>query len=625
MRRTATNSVTVFARIADGRAAEVRERLRAYRERSPFAGLAGVHFARLVVIEHAVQQQRPAGMPLKARLLDLLAHGGRPPRPDDLPHPYLMMTATVDGDPGDFFGRLQALGPEADAIWGDCTGYPGHYQQQPFVAFFQGRSVRADYTFSGSPEGSVARITDAVQLRRKVAAFAATAPDAADGRLRSRLRSAVGIEETAAENTEPVAELNLPDIQGLVLRGFADHGVAAHLFLRITSGEAARRWLRTVAPEVTSAAEVVGDRPARALHLGISHAGLTRLGVGAADLADFPEEFREGMHAREDVLSPGRGTKPWQEPFDAPGGVDVVLLLSATGTDELDPWLARLRTEATGSGGLEIVGEQRGARLPDPASDGRTFIEHFGFTDGISQPRVAGYARSGPGEVLPPGEFVLGLPDVDGDVAGRRVPPELGRNGSYLVYRKLEQDVPAFREMTTAAGKGFEGGADDVAAGLVGRRRDGELLDPCPASAHVRRANPRGSLPGGRKLTRRHSMLRRGIPYGPYLPPGEQDDGTERGLLFLAVVGDPGRQFEFVQTEWMADGNVFGRGREEDIFTTAGGEGARILLEGRPPAWVDVPQPLVTCRGGEYFLLPGLEALRALGEPVPAGEVAKSA
>jgi Dyp-type peroxidase family len=608
---TRTRSVTVFARLADGRAADVRERLRAYREQSPFAGMAGVHFARLVVLEHAVRQRRPAQWTRKARLLDLLAHGGRPPRPDDLPHPYLMMTATVDGDPADFFRRLQLLGPDADAIWGDCTGYPGHYQEDAFVAFFSDRSVRADYTFSGSPEGSVAEITEALRRRRTVAALAASAPAAAGGDPRSRFRTGVDIEDTVPDATEPVAELDLPDIQGLVLRGFGDHCVAAHLFLQITSAAPARRWLRTVAPQVTSAAEV-GDRPARALHLGISHTGLARLEVPAAELATFPDEFRDGMHAREDTLSPGRGTKPWQEPFDAPGAVDIVLLLSATGADELDPWLDRLRAELDG-GGLRIVGEEHGARLSEPKGDGRTFVEHFGFADGISQPRVAGYGRSAPGEVLPPGEFVLGMPDVDGDIAGRHLAPGLGRNGSYLVYRKLEQDVPAFRRMTADAAAGFEGGADDVAAGLVGRRRDGELLAPCPAGAHVRRANPQGTLPGGSKLTRRHLMLRRGIPYGPYLPPGADDDGADRGLLFLAVVGDPGRQFEFVQTEWMADGNVFGRGREEDIFTTAGGTGARILLEGRPPAYVTVPRPLVTCRGGEYFLLPGLAALTALG------------
>jgi Dyp-type peroxidase family len=613
-RSTGTRSVTVFARIADGKAPEVRERLRAYRDRSPFAGMAGVHFARLVVLEHARQQQRPDRWTRKARLLDLLAHGGRPQRPDDLPHPYLMLTATVDGDPAEFYQRLQHLGPDADAIWGDCTGYPGHYARESFVAFFADRSVRADYTFAGNPDGSVAEITEALRLRRKVAAFAATAPDPTDGSLRSRFRTAVDLEETVADAGEPVAELDLPDIQGLVLRGYGDHGVAAHLFLRITSAGAARRWLRTVAPQVTSAAEV-GDRPTRALHLGISHAGLARLEVAAADLAAFPEEFREGMHAREHMLSPGRGTKPWQEPFDAPSSVDLVLLLSATGPDELNSWLDRVRAELAENEGLRVVGEQHGARMPDPEGDGRAFVEHFGFADGISQPRVAGHGRSTPGEVLPPGEFVLGLPDVDGDIAGRRVPPALGRNGSYLVYRKLEQDVPAFREMTAAAARGFEGGAEDVAAGLVGRRRDGELLAPCPAGAHVRRANPRGTLPGGSRLTRRHLMLRRGIPYGPYLPPGADDDGVERGLLFLAVVGDPGRQFEFVQTEWLADGNVFGRGREEDIFTTAGGAGARILLEGQPPAYVAVPRPLVTCRGGEYFLLPGLAALRALSSP----------
>ena len=205
MSRTGTRSVTVFARIADGKAPAVRERLRAYREQSPFAGMAGVHFARLVVLEHAVPQQRPVTWTLKARLLDLLAHGGRAQRPDDLPHPYLMLTATVDGDPADFFRRLQGLGPDADAIWGYCTGYPGHYRQEPFVAFFAERSVRADYTFSGSPEGTVAEITDALRLRRKVAALAATAPAAPGGEPRSRFRTAVDLEETLRDPTGPVA------------------------------------------------------------------------------------------------------------------------------------------------------------------------------------------------------------------------------------------------------------------------------------------------------------------------------------------------------------------------------------------------------------------------------------
>ncbi|MET8151473.1 hypothetical protein ACIBSW_07500 [Actinoplanes sp. NPDC049668] len=608
--RTRTRSVTVFARIADGRAGAVRERLRAYEKDSPFARLPGVHFARLIVLEHAVRQERPAKMSRRARLLDLVAHFGRGPRPDDLPHPYLMMTATVDGDPADFFRVLRELGPDADAIWGDCTGYPGHAaEQEAFAGFFRSRALRANYTFAGAPDGTVTEIRDAVLLRRQLAAFAATASDVSDDALLRRFRTATaGPPATRPATEAPPAGLDPADVQGLVLRGYGDHAVAAHLHLRITSGPPARRWLGAVTSEVTSAADLPG-RPGRALHVGISHSGLSRLGVPQEELARLPEEFREGMYAREDRLSPGRGTGPWHEPFDGAGAVDVVLLLSATGDAELDPWLRRLRRDATDGGGVRVVGEQRGRRMPGP---GRTFIEHFGFADGLSQPRIAGYGRDGSGEVLPPGEFVLGLPDVDGDIAGRDLPAALIRNGSFLVYRKLEQDVPAFRAMTEAAAGPFADGADDVAAGLVGRRRDGAMLSPCPAGSHVRRTNPRDSLPGGRELTRRHLMLRRGIPYGPYLPPGASDDGQERGLLFLALVGDLGRQFEFAQTEWLGDGNVFGRGAEQDVFSTAGGPGARILLTGSPPAYVSVPGPLVTCRGGEYFLLPGLEALRAL-------------
>ncbi|MEU7901249.1 hypothetical protein [Actinoplanes sp. NPDC049118] len=610
--RTGTRSVTVFARIEDGRADAVRERLRAYEKDSPFAKVPGVHFARLLVLEHAVRQQRPAVWRRRARLLDLVAHFGRGPRPDDLPHPYLLMTATVDGEPADFFRRLRHLGPDADAVWGDCTGYPRHDEEGPFVGFFAERSVRADYTFAGAPDGTVTEIRDAILLRRQLAAFAATASDVSDDALLRRFHTAT--EAPASRATEPApAELDPADVQGLVLRGYGDHGVAAHLHLRITSGHRARRWLGAVASEVTPAA--LPGRPDRALHVGISHSGLSRLGVPQADLTALPEEFREGMYAREDRLSPGRGTEPWRRPFAGPGAVDVVLLLSATGDAELDPWLERLRRDVADSGGVRVVGEQRGRRMPGPDGDGRTFVEHFGFADGLSQPRVAGYGRDGSGEVLPAGEFVLGLPDVDGDVAGRDLPAALIRNGSFLVYRKLEQDVPAFREMTEAAAGPFADGADGVAAGLVGRRRDGAMLSPCPAGSHVRRANPRDSLPGGRELTRRHLMLRRGIPYGPYLPPGAADDGAERGLLFLALVGDLARQFEFAQTEWLSDGNVFGRGAEQDVFTTAGGPGARILLAGAPPAYVSVPRPLVTCRGGEYFLLPGLAALRALCGP----------
>jgi Dyp-type peroxidase family len=597
-----TNSVTVLARIDDDEVAALRERLRSYGPDSPFSRVPGTHFARLVVVEHAVRQQRPAVWRWPARLLDLVTHGGRGPKPDDLPHPYLLMTATVDGEPASFFGGLRGLGPEADGIWGHCTDYPGHADNS-FQEYFEQRSLPADYTFAGAPDGTVGEIREALRLRRQLASFAANAADETEPRPAAAVHDAPG-----AGMWERPGDLELDDIQALVLRGFGSHHVAAHLFLRVIDGEKARRWLRTVIAAVTSAAQVC-DRPDRALHLGLSHHGLARIGVGAADLAAFPEEFRTGMYAREADLSPGVGTGPWRGPFDAPEAVDVVLLLSATDSAVLDPWLAQVRADLQEIDGLRVVGEQHGRRLTD--DEGR-FTEHFGFADGLSRPGIAGYDAGSSGQVLPAGEVVLGQDDVDGDVAGRSLPPGLARNGSFLAYRKLEQDVAAFRALTGTVACRFAEGAEGVAAGLVGRRRDGKLLDECPAGAHVRRANPGESLPGGTKLTRRHLMQRRGIPYGPALPAGAEDDGEERGLLFLAVVGDLGRQFEFVQTEWLGDGNVFGRGDEQDIFTTAGGPGARILIEGPQPTYVNVPAPLVTCRGGEYFLLPGLAALTGL-------------
>ena len=600
-------SVTILARVADGRAAELRTVLA--RAGAPFADVPGTHVVRLVVIEHAVPQTRPAVWGWKARLLDLVVHAGRPPRPDDVPHPYVLLTATVDGPLERFFAGMCALGKEADEIWEHCVGYPGTEDEAAFARFFAERSLPADYTFGGAPEGTVAELQDAAALRRRLAALAATA----DGGRVPALTSS-GPAPVPQRPRKDVAEnLRLTDIQGMVLRGFGHHHAAAHLFLRFTEPGAARAWLGGVAPRITSAAEVQ-ERPNRALHLGLSHSGLAALGVAPDELDAFPEEFRAGMHAREDRLSPGRGAGSWTGPFEAPGSVHAVLMVSATTPEILGATLRELRAGTEPGGGVLILDEIRGDRLVATEGGRKTFIEHFGFADGLSTPLVAGYDEGEPADLLPPGEFILGLPDVDGDIAGRELPGELSRNGSYLVYRKLEQDVPAFRATTEAVAHRFDGGAEDVAAALVGRRRDGAPLDRCPVASHVRRANPLDTLPGGTKLSRRHLMLRRGIPYGPYLPEGAADDGRERGLLFLAVVGDIRRQFEFVQTEWMGDGNVFGRGGEQDVFTTAGGPGARVLVEGEPPAYVPVPRPLVTCRGGEYFLLPGLAALAALAQ-----------
>jgi deferrochelatase/peroxidase EfeB len=111
-------------------------------------------------------------------------------------------------------------------------------------------------------------------------------------------------------------------------------------------------------------------------------------------------------------------------------------------------------------------------------------------------------------------------------------------------------------------------------------------------------------------------MLRRGTSYGPPLPDGVlEDDGEERGLMFAFVGANLGRQFEFVQSEWMNDGKFFGGGATKDPVSGAGGGADTYRFPKRPVAarLKGLPRFVVT-RGGEYCFLPGLRALQWLAE-----------
>jgi Dyp-type peroxidase family len=648
---SATRTVTVLARIEDGRADEVRALLHRFRpEASPFRILPDIHFARLLVVQRLVHQQRPLLLRRGARLLDLVTHGSRrEQQPDPSPHPYLLATFTIDQPAGPdevWFDRLrERLGHRADAIWGHCVDYPGHRDRAAFLRFFRDRSLAAGYAFTRAADCTVAEATRALRLRRELADLAVVTQDLPADQVPPRLRPVLARRQPTpsrwpgaggwATLAEPApAGLELADIQGLVLTGYGFHQAATHLFLRIAAPVAARRWLAAAADRVTSVA-AAGRRPGRALHVALTHTGLGRLGVPQRQLAAFPAPFRQGMWERETLLTGGGGTQTWQPPFDRAGAVHVLLLLSAADRTELDSWVGEIRRELAGNGGFEILAAQQGDRIRQDGTGSGHFVEHFGFADGLSRPGVDGYDGGTSGDSLPPGEFVLGHRDFDRDIAGRGLPVALAHNGSYLVYRKLEQDVAAFRAVCAGVAHRFPGGGPEAAAKLIGRWQSGRPLlgpagqlstedssfgyaaDPdglaCPIGAHVRRANPRDSLPGGPELTRRHQMLRRGIPYGPYAPAGSAPDGSaERGLLFLAVVGDLGRQFEFVQVEWMSDGNAFGLGADADVLATAGGSRAKVAIQGSPPTFVPVPRPVVTCRGGDYFLLPGIGALRSL-------------
>ncbi|HTN25153.1 MAG TPA: hypothetical protein VL120_14270 [Solirubrobacteraceae bacterium] len=251
---------------------------------------------------------------------------------------------------------------------------------------------------------------------------------------------------------------------------------------------------------------------------------------------------------------------------------------------------------------------------------------------------------------LAPGEFILGYPDEDTMTdAARRLPPApadpLGANGTYMVWRKLHQDVALFRRaLRAAAARWGDGDERRLAAKIVGRWQDGTPLskcpdgpDPafdaaapgandfrygddlggrrCPVGAHIRRSNPRDALGHEGTLSMRHRMIRRGMPYGPPLPEGvTEDDGTARGLIFVSFQASIARQFEGVQGPWLADGNIFGLGHDRDYLLGDASGGGKMTIQGRRPFFLAPQQPFVTTRGGEYLFVPGIAALRAIAD-----------
>jgi deferrochelatase/peroxidase EfeB len=139
----------------------------------------------------------------------------------------------------------------------------------------------------------------------------------------------------------------------------------------------------------------------------------------------------------------------------------------------------------------------------------------------------------------------------------------------------------------------------------------------CPAGAHARRANPRDALDHeGSVNVRLHRMIRRGTSYGPMLPEGVlEDDGADRGIIFVFAGAHPKRQFEFVKTQWLNDGIFIGAPAEKDPLVGPNDGSGVFTIPQRPirRRLQNLP-PFVVTRGGEYCYVPGLRALRWLAE-----------
>jgi Dyp-type peroxidase family len=442
--------------------------------------------------------------------------------------------------------------------------------------------------------------------------------------------------------TAATASFELGDIQSGALHERPSPYVGTYLLLRIDDRAAGRELVRRLHPVVDS------GRPSSALArdawitVAFTYHGLKALGVPQDSLDSFAPEFRQGMAARAAELGDVGESSPenWEKPLGSP---DVHVALAALSPDapRLERVVERARRAHQELSGVEVIWRQDCYQLPT----GRT---SFGFKDGIGQPAVEGSGIPGtnPNErPIKAGEFVLGYPDETGSLPPMPTPEVLGRNGTYIVFRKLHTRVAAYRRYLRAKAVTREEEAR-LGAKMVGRWQSGAPLalcperdDPelgadahrnngflyrddlrgfkCPAGAHARRANPRDALDHeGSVNVRLHRLIRRGTSYGPILPEGVlEDDGADRGIIFVFAGAHPKRQFEFVKTQWLNDGIFIGAPAEKDPLVGPNDGSGMFTIPQRPVRrrLQDLP-PFVVTRGGEYCFVPGLRALRWLAE-----------
>jgi hypothetical protein len=375
-----------------------------------------------------------------------------------------------------------------------------------------------------------------------------------------------------------VSELDLPNIQGFVVRGYR-MPFAAYLLLQVTDASKARRWIADTLDEVLTATPW-SVKPEAGVNLAFSYAGLRALGLAEATLSGFPQEFRDGMASRAEALGDTGESAPerWEPGFVDPG-VDVLVMISAQTEDALSERDARIRGAAQ-EGGLAVVMDQVGAALPGG-------IEHFGFADGFAQPAIEGAGvepRPGPGRAgrqgglapHPGGRVHPRLPRRAGRAAGgARSRPVLGQRD----VPRLPQAAPGRRRVPAPAGRGRPplrrrrgaAGREDrrplarrhAARGVARPARSGRRRRRQPQQRVLLRRRPRRpALPDrqphpARQPAPEPAVRRRarepppadpaGIPYGPPLPDGAPDDGADRGVVFISLQTSIARQFEFVQ------------------------------------------------------------------------------
>jgi Dyp-type peroxidase family len=471
--------------------------------------------------------------------------------------------------------------------------------------------------------------------------------------------------------------IELAKVQGLVLSGYGHTAYGAYLFFTFNDAERGRAWLKDISLKLATAApwpagpDGKAIKPERVLTLGLSYPGLAALGLPQEALDSFPEDFRDGpaSERRAKILGDTGSNAPehWVVGGSNADQVHGLLIILAVSEDQREALIAEYTTEFADHA-MTLVWTDRASKLPGNK-------EHFGFLDGVSQPRFEFTSRKSTVSepTIAVGEFLMGYRNEYGQqpLSPKLGDYDLGRNGTYMVYRRLYQDVAAFwnyialNVVVKDVGEGHPeaermshaGQKLWLASKFVGRWPSGVPLtlspekddphfdqtqintflfherDPkglaCPIGSHVRRCNPRDSQPPDPKeslvQSNRHLLVRRGMPYGAplfpleNLPPTDivQDDEQDRGLIFVAMNASISRQFEFVQQMWVNNTKFHGLYSDKDPIV-GNSEGDYAMTIEREPVRrrVNNLPRFVTVKGSGYFFVPSIGAVRRIAEIV---------
>jgi Dyp-type peroxidase family len=436
--------------------------------------------------------------------------------------------------------------------------------------------------------------------------------------------------------------LEFDDIQHLVLAR-VPAVTGRYEFLSFHQPAQGRTWLAGILDKVASVQQARQsiEREQRWVAVAFTWAGLRALGVGEQSLATFPEEFRQGMVARAQMLGDTGRNDPsqWVGGLAGPN-LHAVAILFARNQGERQRVTREHQAFLARTPGVEVLSSLDVDGFPpfEYAHD------HFGYRDRISEPQLEGSGiqpTPGSGAPVKAGEFILGQVDESGELVPLPKPEVLSRNGTFMAYRRLQEHVGAFRGFLQQHGGHTVEGQELIAAKLMGRWRSGAPLvlapekdnpelgadyqrnndfnyaqmDPqgyaVPLGSHIRRMNPRDTAVN----IQRRRMIRRGATYGPPLPEGTPEDGVDRGIAAFVLCASLVRQFEFAQNVWINDPNFHELGNERDPIIGNQDGTFDFTMPKRPIRRKITGLPaFTTVKGGAYFFLPGIKGLRFLAE-----------